>query len=157
MLMKLRPCEKKDLSILAELFRSAVWTLNARDYSQEQIEAWAPDSIDLNSPAWQSLLTTTAMIAERETQIVGFANMTDLGYLDFFYVHPTHVRKGVGKALYFALEKIALEKGLKRLTTSSSLTARPFFESLGFKFVREEVVKRRDVAIKRLQMEKLIS
>lgn len=39
--MKIRRYNKSDCKILAELFYNTVHTVNARDYSQEQLDVWA--------------------------------------------------------------------------------------------------------------------
>jgi len=154
--IQLRKCEAKDIPLLVELFRSTVWTINAQDYTQEQLEAWAPDSIDWSASSWQSLLSTNSYVATHADKIVGFANMTNQGYIDFFYVDHRSIRKGVGHALYTALENVASEKGLTKLTTESSITARPFFEKQGFTVIKKREVKRKQIFIERLVMEKAL-
>ena len=51
----LREYRTSDRAVLAELFYDTVHTVNARDYTSEQLDAWATGSVDL--AAWdQSFL-----------------------------------------------------------------------------------------------------
>jgi putative acetyltransferase len=64
------------------------------------------------------------------------------------------VGRGVGRRLYEAAEREAGELGLESVSTEASLTARPFFERLGFRVVREQTVVRRGVGLTNFVMEK---
>jgi putative acetyltransferase len=64
------------------------------------------------------------------------------------------VGRGVGGLLYEAVEREARGKGLVRLSTEASITARPFFERRGFCIVREQTVSRRGVSMTNFFMEK---
>ena len=45
--MTLRNYQPSDCRETARLFYETVHTINARDYTQEQLDAWAPESRDL--------------------------------------------------------------------------------------------------------------
>lgn len=62
------------------------------------------------------------------------------GHIRHFAVHPDHLRKGVGRALYDACLSQARDEGLTRLEAWSSLQAVPFYESLGFEIVEHFTV-----------------
>lgn len=84
--MILRPYRSEDCPALAALFYDTVHTVNARDYTPEQLDAWADGQVDL--AAWDaSFLAHTTLVAEAEGIIVGFADLGDDGYLDRLYVH----------------------------------------------------------------------
>lgn len=120
--MTLRPYRSDDCPALAKLFYDTVHTVNARDYTPEQLDAWADGQVDL--AAWDaSFLTHTTLVAEEEGIIVGFADLADDGYLDRLYVHKDWQGRGVATALCDALPGAKL--------THASLTARPFFEQRG--------------------------
>lgn len=61
---------------------------------------------------------------------------------------------GVGKQLYRELEKKALDLGVKKLFVDASITARPFFEKLNFKTIRQQTVELRGVDFMNYRMEK---
>jgi putative acetyltransferase len=58
--------------------------------------------------------------------------MTDEGVIGFLYVHKDFQGRGIASALYKQAERLAKKKGLTRLVTDVSITARAFFEKNGF-------------------------
>ena len=88
--MFLRPYRPADKRILQQLFHDTVHTVNARDYSTEQAEAWAPALPDWEY--WAKLDTQYCFVIENHKLIVGFASLSLLGSLDFLYaVSYTHL------------------------------------------------------------------
>ncbi|MCY0094070.1 GNAT family N-acetyltransferase [Hoeflea ulvae] len=57
------------------------------------------------------------------------------GHVRHFAVHPDHLRKGVGRALYTACLSQARDQGCSRMEAWSSLQAVPFYERLGFRVI----------------------
>ena len=148
--MELRPYEHQDCPALARLFFETVRTVNRRDYSRAQVEAWAPEVPDL--AAWDaSFLAHHTLVAEEAGKILGFADMNAAGYLDRLYVHRDHQGQGVATALCDALEAAC---PVKVFTTHASLTARSFFEGRGYRVLRRQTVVRRGVALDNYVMEK---
>lgn len=143
--MTLRPYRSDDCPALAALFYDTVHTVNARDYTPEQLDAWADGQVDLT--AWDaSFLAHTTLVAEAEGAIVGFADLAEDGYLDRLYVHKDWQGRGVATALCDALSGAKL--------THASLTARPFFEQRGWQVVKEQQVERRGVLLTNFVMER---
>ncbi|MGN8897770.1 GNAT family N-acetyltransferase [Flavonifractor sp. HCP28S3_F3] len=143
--MTLRLYRSEDCPALAALFYDTVHTVNARDYTPEQLDAWADGQVDL--AAWDaSFLAHTTLVAEAEGSIVGFADLADDGYLDRLYVHKDWQGRGVATALCDALPEAQL--------THASLTARPFFEQRGWRVVKEQQVERRGVLLTNFVMKR---
>ena len=139
--MILRKFSKTDCAELARLFYDTVHTVNAKDYSQEQLDAWATGEVNLE--AWnESFQAHHTVVAEMDGNIVGFGDMGETGYLDRLYVHKDHQRQGVATAICDALEQNAQDT---EITTHASITARPFFEKRGYSVVRAQQVERRGV------------
>ena len=140
--MTLRKYHPEDCGAAAELFYQTVHTVNARDYTRAQLDAWAPARMDLE--AWnQSLLAHTCLVAEEDGRVIGFADMDAAGYLDRLYVHRDHQGEGVASALCDALEETVSGP----VTTHASITAKTFFEKRGYRVVREQTVVRWGVAL----------
>ena len=132
--MKLRPYESGDCPALARLFYDTVHTVNGRDYTPEQLAAWADGQVDLS--AWDtSFLAHHTLVAEEDGVILGFADMDGSGYLDRLYVHKDRQSQGVASALCDALEDAC---PAAVFTTHASLTARPFFEGRGYRVLRRQ-------------------
>ena len=142
-----------DLAAIISLFRRSVHEVASRDYSPAQVSAWAPESPDLT--AWARRLETGGVfVDERENQIRGFARVDDTGYLDLLYVHPEVQRQGVARALLEQVVSWVARRAIRCLHSEVSITARPFFESVGFRVVREQKVERRGVVFDNFSMER---
>ena len=136
------------------LFRTTVRTINRRDYSDAQVRAWAPDEIDVE--AWaERLAASHSVVAEHERTIVGFATLALGGLIDLLFVHKDHQRAGIASALLAELEAEADRRGLARLETEASLTARPFFERRGFCLIARQVIACRGQTLENFRMEKI--
>lgn len=84
--MKLRTYEPEDCAELARLFYDTVHTVNAKDYTQAELDAWAAGEVNLEQ--WNaSFLAHHTVVAEMDGRIVGFGDMDASGYLDRLYVH----------------------------------------------------------------------
>lgn len=148
--MTLRPYRTGDLAAIAALFYESVHTLCRGDYTTEQLGAWATGHID--EKAWDaSFRAHHTLVAEENGVLLGFADMTEDGYLDRLYVHPAHTKKGVATALANALEAAC---PAAQFTTHASMTARPFFEKRGYRVEQEQQVVRRGVTLTNFVMKK---
>ena len=148
--MILRDYKQSDCAEVAQLFYDTVHTVNAGDYSREQLDAWATGKVDLE--AWnESFQAHHTVVAELDGIIVGFGDMDETGYLDRLYVHKDHQRQGVAAAICDALEQNAKAS---EFTTHASITARPFFEKRRYVVVKEQQVERRGVWLTNYVMKK---
>ena len=148
--MHIRTYQPSDCEEIAELFYRTVHSVNARDYSPAQLDAWATGHMDLEQ--WnRSFLEHRSVIAVDDERIVGFGDMDDSGYLDRLYVHKEYQRRGIASAICDALEQASRE-GI--LTTHASVTAKPFFEQRGYKVVKEQQVVRNGISLTNYVMEK---
>ena len=146
----LRPYRPEDCGELARLFYETVHTVNAADYTPEQLDAWATGKKPLET--WdRSFRANTTLVAESGGQIVGFADMDAGGYLDHLFVHRDFQRRGIATALCDALEAAC---PCARYTTHASITARPFFLARGYRVVQAQQVERRGVELTNFVMEK---
>jgi putative acetyltransferase len=153
--MKLRAYEIGDLPHLGQLFHDTIHTINLGDYTQPQVDAWAPAQLDLGR--WrQKLGQEEVLIAELKGNIVGFCAWDNGGYLDLLYVHHAFQRQGIASALYTAAEKAIRFKKLKRVYTQASITAQPFFLRQDFRMVKRQLVNVRGVDLPNAVMEKLL-
>lgn len=123
----IRLCKLNDHVQVGQLIFDTIRTVNRKDYSDEQINAWAPDPF-----IYSTFEESYAYIAEYEGQIVGFGNLNSKGYLCRFYVHKDFQGQGIGTLLLKALEQKANELGLDEIHTEASISAKPFFLSKGW-------------------------
>ena len=148
--MQLREYQQSDCEQLAELFYQTVHSVNAKDYTKEQLDVWATGKVDLCK--WNSsFLKHKTIVAVETGKIIGFGDMDSTGYLDRLYVHKDYQRKGVASAICDALESFS--KG-KTFITHASITAKPFFQYRGYRVVKEQKVFRQGIALTNYVMEK---
>ena len=92
--MQIRKYRPSDCRELAELFYDTVHTVNAGDYTKEQLDAWAAGHVDLE--AWdRSFREHHTLVALEDGAVIGFGDIDGSGYLDRLYVHRRHQGKGV--------------------------------------------------------------
>lgn len=147
--MVIRDYEPQDCGELAELFYNTVHTVNAKDYTKEQLDVWATGKVDLEK--WdQSFREHYSVVAVDGKIIIGFGDIDKTGYLDRLYVHTDYQGKGVAAAICDRLE----QKASGRIITHASITARSFFEKRGYKIIREQQVERLGIYLTNFIMEK---
>jgi putative acetyltransferase len=142
-----------DLDALIDLFRESVRRIAIRDYTEAQVKAWAPDTVDRASWATRRASRPT-WVAEIDDEIAGFTDLEPDGHVDMMFVHPDHQGRGVANALLNHVESEAARLGLARLHTEASITARPFFEKKGFRVVAPQTVSLRGQDFVNYRMEK---
>ena len=148
--MVIRPYRSEDCATLAQIYYDTIHSVNAADYTPAQLDAWASGNVDLN--AWNEyFLARHSFVAELGGKIVGFSDMDDSGYLGRLYVHHRHQGMGIGTALYEAAEKAV---DVPKYTLHSSVTAKPFYEKLGYRTVEMRQMPRKDQFITIFVMEK---
>ncbi len=149
--MDIRAYRPQDCRQILKLFYHTVHSVNAADYSPEQLAVWATGEED---PAvWNASLTAhMTLVAVEGDLILGFGDMdVEAGYLDRLYVHKDYQGRGVATALCRRLEA-AVPSG--HITTHASITARPFFLARGYRVVRQQQVQRRGIWLTNFVMEK---
>ncbi|MDH6368519.1 GNAT family N-acetyltransferase [Paenibacillus sp. VTT E-133280] len=154
--MEIRVYQESDISQLISLFYATVHSVNKRHYSQEQLDAWAPNEERAHKlKTWSaSLGHNITYVAEINECIVGFSDMTVEGHLDRLYVHKDYQSQGIASALLHKLEQKARELGLHEMDTEASITAKPFFERHGYQLMMKQSVERRGVLLVNYRMSK---
>ncbi len=145
----IRRYKPEDCQKLSELFCQTVHTVNAKDYTKEQLNAWASEYIDREE--WnQTLMEHYSLVAAKDDKIVGFGDIDQTGYLDRLYVHKGYQGRGIATALCDALE----QKIQGSIVTHASITAKPFFEKRGYHVEKEQQVERNGVQLTNYIMKK---
>ena len=136
-MIDIRPFRFGDEPILFEVYHSAIHQIACRDYSPEQIHAWAPAEVDPD--LWAKRMRGIApFVAELCGEIVGYADLQPNGYIDHFFVSGRHPRRGIGRALMNHLHTEAGKANIRQLTSDVSITAQPFFAQFGFEIVKQQ-------------------
>jgi putative acetyltransferase len=155
-MLTLRPYTDGDLPAMMALFRATIHSVCAKDYTPEQLAAWAPPQAD--AVRWRAKMDVEeCVVAELDGAVVGFCSWTDEGCIDFLYVHHKWQGVGIAKALLKRAEDSLRQTGVRRMHTQASLTAQPFFTAQGYTVVRHQVVNVRGVDLPNAVMEKFLS
>ena len=141
--INVRRFRRGDEKELWELFYNTIHNVNIQDYDKDQIAAWAPDDLDINI-AIQKFREIDPFVVIKDGKIIGYADIQSDGYIDHFYCHHEFQGQGVGSTLFAALEKEARESGILEMYSNVSITARPFFEAMGFSVEKEQILQMRD-------------
>jgi len=148
-----RPHRPEEVVTLAQLFTETVRAIDPHAYSPEQLAAWAPDPPDIDH--WRARLTgLNVLVAEQDSAIAGFVTFDLNGHLDHLYVRKQFQRKGIALALCLRLEQEARSRGVRRMYTDASITARPFFERAGYDVIAPQTVKLGAISLTNYRMEK---
>lgn len=150
-----RPFTPTDIKHIIQLFYDTVHTVNAQHYTQEQLDAWAPKDID--RAQWlHDLSRNITFVVTQGDIIVGFAQMSNIGYLDKLFVHKDYQRKGIATLLLQILEQQTRKRGIKEITTEASITALPFFKKHGFTIIKKQDKVVRGVSLINYVMKKVL-
>jgi putative acetyltransferase len=153
--VKVRPYRPGDAGAVARLFTDTVRAVNSLDYSPEQIAAWAPEPPDLDH--WRDRLgKRMVFVAEHDAEIVGFVTFEADHHLDHLYVHHRFQRQGVATSLCERIEREVRSAVTHRLFTEASITARPFFERIGYQMIARQTVEHGGMSFLNFRMEKLL-
>ncbi|MGE6228088.1 GNAT family N-acetyltransferase [Paenibacillus chitinolyticus] len=157
--MEIRKFQVSDIRPIVSLFYETVHSVNKKDYTQEQLHAWASkEEEEHRLESWKdSMSRNITYVALIDGKIVGFSDMTVNGYVDRLYVDKDFQGQGVASALMNVLEYEAKKRGVAELETDASITAKPFFSHHGFRLVREQSVERRGIKLVNFKMKKELS
>ncbi|WP_198306345.1 GNAT family N-acetyltransferase [Arcobacter vandammei] len=149
---KIANYDKKYLKQIVELFTNTVHNINKKDYTKEQLNAWA--NLNYNLSIWEKRFEKSKpCLCILEDEVLGFCEYYD-GYIDCFYVHFKYQNCGIGKLLLNHILKLAKNENIDKIEVDTSITAKPFFEKFGFKEIKKNIVKRDDVELVNFSIEK---
>lgn len=154
---KIRKAIPSDIHVLKELFQTTILTINRKDYSLDETKDWA--SCGDNTEKWIELLTEQyCIVMENENNtIVGFASINTLGYIHMLFVHKDFQNRGIATSLYQYLENYIRMKGVERITSEVSITAKPFFEKQGFRIDKAQKRQANRLLLRNYKMSKKLN
>jgi putative acetyltransferase len=155
--ISIRPAKSEDRDRILQVQLDSIQTLNASDYTPEQIEALLDNIHKLHR---NNFNLDNSFVAEKEGEIIGYVS---LGFLkiEALFVDPHFARQGVGTRLIKAIENEAKVRSWKVLTVLSSLTAEPFYQACGYRLVEKTsipiIFSEKSVIVSCLEMEKWLT
>lgn len=135
MQVAIRKARADDAVAVARLFHETVHRVNAADYTPSQLQAWSPRVRP--EAFWRRRFRQhQVFVAIAGDTLAGFVELGSDGYIEAFFVHYGYQHQGVGRQLMQVLFQTARTQGIARLNADVSITARPFFQRMGFQLVR---------------------
>ena len=152
-MITIRKYVEEDAQTTWQLFFNTVRNINRQDYNEQQLQAWAPESMDLF--IWNKrMMDVEPFVAEVDGITVGYADLQNDGLIDHFFCHQNYQRQGVGRALMMHILHEGKKRGIKHYFSQVSITAKPFFEHFGFKVVEQKLLEVRGEELISFYMEK---
>ena len=94
--ISVRDYRPEDAQALAEIYFNTIHRINIKDYTQEQVDVWAPES-SLEEEGWKKkFLRTNPIIAVVGDKIVGFAEFEPNGLISIAFIV---IMSGLAKGL----------------------------------------------------------
>ena len=149
----IRPATPNDIDRIHEIHTSAIRELCIQDYTPEQIEAWT------NNRTPEGYLRYIEQfqfyVVELDGKVVGYARYSTKSneYCSLF-VDPDYVRRGIATELSNFVFQDAIVQGLDHLWLNGSMTAIPFYETVGFAREYEKTYWFQDVPLECVRMRK---
>ena len=155
--IQLRLAVPVDIPVLRELIAASVRGLQANDYSSAQLESALRTVYGVDS---QLIADGTYFVAEIDGKIVGCGGWSkrrtlyggdqwaeredslldpakDAAKIRAFFIHPDHVRCGIGTLILEACERAAISAGFTRFEMGATLTGVAMYQARGYVKVSE--------------------
>ena len=140
---------------VVKLITQTVHCVCAKDYTKEELNAWAPENFDVFK--FRSNLSGCLNLAAFEKgKMVGSLSMERDGYINRLYTHKDFLRRGIATALFKKAQLWAEEKGICELSLDSSKTAEAFYLKMGFVKSGISVMSHKGVVFRNTVMKKVI-
>lgn len=129
-MLKIEKANRKDAQTALEIRNAAILNQCVGHYSMEILKDWTSGGL---SDEFMDAVEANCYVAIEDKQIVGTGMVNiETGKIDAIFVHPDHMRKGIGKKIIAFLEGMALTRGLETLALQSTLNAAAFYRACGF-------------------------
>lgn len=152
-MIHIRNFKDGDEDELWDVFYSSIHQVCSNNYTLEQLDAWAPKSLD--PKLWVSKIRSIKpIIAIKDNKVVGYADLQEDGLIDHFFVHGNYQSLGVGSRLMKEILKLGNAK--TRLYSEVSHTAKAFFLRYGFEILKVQHVTMHGVSLTNNLMERRI-
>jgi putative acetyltransferase len=142
--VEIRPFKNGDEAGMCIAHERAIKEICSRDYTPAQIAAWTANMVP------ERYLRLIADHGERfwviddSGTIGGFAGW-HANHIWFFFIHPEYAGKGLARKLLHAIESdYWAESGESNCLIDSTITAKPFYERMGYSAVKPAVKKLAD-------------
>lgn len=133
--MEIRDAISEDAESACQVLKRSISELCIADHENrpEILERWLSNKTPEIVASWIVQPSNSMLVATNGSAIIGVGLVTDKGEINLNYVAPEARFQGVSRALLGALESRAIKRGNSKCTLSSTVTARRFYLSGGYK------------------------
>lgn len=132
--IRFRQAKPWDASAIVGIKRAAIDSIEADEYTDEQLTAWRPDDdavSDFERAIRSDIFDVLLAEVTDELAAYGVLNVRD-SRIDAVFVRPTYTGQGIASSLVRQFETRAQMHGLTELDIVASMNARPFYQSLDY-------------------------
>jgi len=133
--VQFRQATVEDAETLLSIKRAAIGGIEGGVYDAEQLAAWQPDPdavSDFERAIGSDTFDVVLARADGADVAYGVLNATE-ERIDALFVRPEYGGQGIATSLVGQLESRARMRGIDEIGIVSSLNARPFYETLGYR------------------------
>lgn len=148
----IRVFQHGDHKAIGEIFTAAIYEIASEVYSEEQCLAWSDREVDYDH--WKNRCELKRpFVAIAGSEISGFLELDPNGYIDCAYINPKYRRQGIMTSLVRHAVDTCFALNINRVYVDASICAEPLFTKVGFKIIRENLVKIKGIELLNYKME----
>lgn len=134
-MIEIREAMDADAAEAVNTLRRSIAELCVADHHNDpvEIEGWLSNKTVETWRQWIARNDSLVLVAERDSAIIGVGMASLSGDILLNYVHPDARFGGVSKAVLSGLEDVLRAHGVRCCCLESTVTARSFYESCGFR------------------------
>jgi GNAT superfamily N-acetyltransferase len=134
-MVAVRKAEARDAALAVAVLRRSITELCAADHrgDADTIARWLANKTQQHFLSWLANDDNFCVVAEAHDRLLGVGLLHRSGEIRLCYLAPGAQRLGIGTAICLALEEQAKGWGLRTLKLESTVSARRFYEALGFR------------------------
>ena len=134
-MIQIRQATEADAAEAVRTLRRSIAELCIADHQNDptEVEGWLGNK---TVEAWRKWIVrddAVVLVAERDRKVIGVGMATLSGDILLNYVHPEARFGGVSKAILAGLEEVLRSRDVQCCRLESTITARSFYESCGFR------------------------
>ena len=136
--MIIRKATLDDAADILSLHNHSVLALCRDDYTPDQLQYWL--SYSTLEKYQVRLKHHSSFVAEYNGKMIGYVRWNpQSNELCSIFVDPEYVRQGVATALMEVAYRDALSQGVREMWLFASLTAVPFYQAIGWRYVERSM------------------
>ncbi len=133
----IRPFRPSDAPTLSAVIRRTLYESNGKDYPAADLDYLAalyqPETLAALAAQGRMYVAAAGEEPVGCGALVPHSEHPDWGYLQAVFLRPDCQGRGLGRAILSALESDSLFHSYPRVEVHSSITARGFYESIGYR------------------------